>query len=127
MTRTAAHSQHAVALHFEPESFVDAAHGELTLAPPWAWGVCFNPSCGRRFDPARRWQVYCCGACQASGKIEMRKWGNKMALPLLIHRIGKYERRDVAVMDVTRAARRYVTQVQSAWLQDRLKRQGACG
>jgi hypothetical protein len=35
----------------------------------------------------------------------------------------QYERRDAGVMDLTRAARRYVTQVQSAWLVDRQMRQ----
>ena len=113
---------HAVAVHPEPERFLDFAHGELQAAPPWVAGLCFNPGCGRHFTPAREWQCYCSGACQAAGTAEMRKWGHKMAMPLLVHRIGKYERADAAVMNVTKAARRYVSQVQSAWLADRRAR-----
>lgn len=113
----------AVAVHPEPERFQDAAFAELQIAPPWSIGICFNPSCGKPFSAARRWQIYCGTACQAAGTAEMRKWGHKMALPLLVHRLGKYDRRDAGVMDRTRAARRYVTQVQSAWLADRNIRQ----
>lgn len=113
----------AVAVHPEPERFQDAAFAELQIAPPWGDGVCFNPSCGAAFKPSRRWQIYCGAACQAAGTAEMRKWGHKMALPLLVHRLGKYDRQNAGVMDRTRAARRYVTQVQSAWLSDRNNRQ----
>ena len=52
----------------------------------------------------------------------MRRWGHRMALPLLVHRLGKYERRDGDIIEVTRAARRYVTQAQSLWLADRARR-----
>jgi hypothetical protein len=125
MTRAASRPGNAVAPHFAPESFLDAAHAELTLAAPWTEGVCFNPACSRPFTPVRSWQIYCCAACKNTGTQEMRSWGHKMALPLLVHRVGKYQRGDADVVNVTRAARRYVTQVQSAWLKDReARRQG---
>ncbi len=117
------HFANAVAVHPEPERFQDVAFAELQIAPPWGDGVCFNPSCGKLFNPARRWQIYCGAACQAAGTAEMRKWGHKMALLLLVHRLGKYDRQNGAVMERTRAARRYVTQVQSARLADRNNRQ----
>lgn len=123
MTSGQSRLEHAEALHSEPERFQDAAFAELRIAPPWGDGICFNPGCGRPFAPGRRWQIYCGPACQAAGKAEFRKWGHKMALPLLIHRMGKYERQDAGVMNLTRAARRHVTQVQSAWLADRQARQ----
>ncbi|MGB1390745.1 MAG: hypothetical protein ACPG61_17875 [Paracoccaceae bacterium] len=126
--RAAPRLGHAVALHPEPERFQDAAHGELLAAPPWMHGVCFNPGCGAAFDPGRHWQIYCGAACQAAGNREMRKWGHKAALPLLLWRMGRYEKQDAGVVDLTRAARRYIGQVQSAWLADRTFRmEGATG
>lgn len=127
MTSAAHRPGNAVAPHFANESFLDAAHCELALAPPWVMGICFNPSCSRPFQAARDWQIYCCAGCKDAGTREMRKWGHKVALPLLVHRIGKYEARDRDVQNVTRAARRYVSQVQSAWLQDREARKQGSG
>ena len=57
----------------------------------------------------------------------MRAWGHRMALPLLIHRTGKYEKNDEAVRALNRSARRYVTQAQSAWLLDRQNRRESSG
>ena len=45
-----------------------------------------------------------------------------MALSALIWRMGKYEQHDAGIRDLTRAARRHVSQVQSAWLADRQAR-----
>ena len=111
-----------VARHLGHEAFREYAARELSVAPPWARGVCFNPGCSAPFEPRRSWQVYCSAGCEALGKAEMRRWGHRMALPLLVHRLGKYEQRDGDIIEVTRAARRYVTQAQSLWLADRARR-----
>lgn len=105
-----------------PERFRDYAHAQLQASPPWVPGVCFNPDCGRAFRPARSWQMYCCTACERAGTAEMRAWGHRCALPLLCWRMGKYERDDEALRDLSRAARRYVGQVQSDWLAHRQAR-----
>ena len=110
---------HDVARHTGPEDFRSFAHRELAASCPWTRGVCFNPSCGATFEPRRNWQIYCCTACERAGTAELRKWGHRMALPLLIWRMGKYEQYDEGIRDLTRAARRHVSQVQSAWLADR--------
>jgi len=122
MTLLTIPTANAVTPHSEMESFRDFAEVELAASPPWTVGICFNPSCGRAFQPGRKWQIYCGPSCAAAGKAEMRKWGHKMALPLLIHRMGKDDRTNLAVMDLTRAARRFTTQTQSAWLEDRKAR-----
>ena len=114
-----------VARHFLPEDFRTYAAPELAAAPPWGGGVCFNPACGRDFAPARSWQIYCCAGCERQGVAELRRWGHRMALPLLVWRMGKYEAQDEAVRDRTRAARRYVAHAQSAWLAERLQRGAA--
>ncbi|MGB0661309.1 MAG: hypothetical protein ACPGNV_14185 [Mangrovicoccus sp.] len=95
------------------------AASELLPAPPWREGICFLPECSQPFTPARSWQMYCCTACERAGTAEMRKWGHRMALPLLTWRIGKYEQQDTGIREFTRAVRRYVSRAQSAWLADR--------
>lgn len=112
----------AVARHSEPEDFRSFAHQELAASSPWQGGICFNPSCGAAFEPRRSWQIYCCTACERAGTAELRKWGHRMALSALIWRMGKYEQHDAGIRDLTRAARRHVTHVQSAWLADRQAR-----
>lgn len=112
----------AVARHSEPEDFRSFAHQELAAFSPWQGGICFNPSCGAAFTPRRSWQIYCCTACERAGTAELRKWGHRMALSALIWRMGKYEQHDAGIRDLTRAARRHVTHVQSAWLADRQAR-----
>jgi hypothetical protein len=116
-----------VARHPEPERFTTYAARELLAAPVWTPGRCFNPGCKRAFRVARDWQIYCCEACERAGTTELRKWGHKMALPLLTWRLGKYERDDAAIRDRTRAARRFVSHVQSAWVDDRARRAAAAG
>lgn len=111
-----------VAPHIIPEAFQDFAFGELAEAPLHQPGICFNPDCSRDFTPARDWQMYCCLACKQAGTAELRAWGHRMALALLAWRMGKYEARDKAVRARTAAARRYLSQVQSAWLADRQAR-----
>jgi hypothetical protein len=108
--------------HSGPEDFRVFAHAELLAAPPWIAGVCFRPECGCHFSQTREWQIYCSETCKAAARQEFRKWGAKMALPLLVHRLGKYEKSDEAVKSVVRASRRHVAQVQSAWLEDRQRR-----
>ena len=117
----------AVPRHFEPEDFRTFAHRELAITTPWLSGVCFRPECGQRFTQARRWQIYCCTACERAGTAELRKWGHRLALSALIWRIGKYEQDDTGIRDLTRAARRHVTHVQSAWLADRRARAERAG
>lgn len=112
----------ALPVHIEPERFQTFAAGELAAAPPWQPGICFNPACSAPFVLEREWQVYCCDKCAATGANEMRKWGHKMALPLLVWRTGKYMENGSAEADLARAARRYVTRLQSAWLADRNRR-----
>ena len=112
----------AVAPHVLPEAFQEAAFAELAAAPLHKPGTCFNPDCGRDFTPSRDWQTYCCAACKQAGTAELRAWGHRMALALLTWRMGKYEVRDSAVRARTAAARRYIGQVQSAWLADRQAR-----
>lgn len=112
----------AVPRHYQPEKFQVYAASELQAAPLWRAGICFLPECSREFEPSRTWQMYCCPACERAGTTEMRKWGHRMALPLLAWRAGKYEQNDAGIRDLTRAARRYVTHAQSAWLEDRKRR-----
>ncbi|MCG7625558.1 hypothetical protein [Epibacterium sp. Ofav1-8] len=113
--------------HLKVEDLRSFATVELAVATPWQAGVCFLPECGRRFQPARDWQMYCCTECERAGTAEMRKWGHRMALSALTWRMGKYEKHDTAIRDLTRAARRHVTHVQSAWLSDRQSRAAASG
>ena len=112
----------ALPCHYDPEDFRSFAHGELQASPPCPIGVCFNPGCSVSFVPRRVWQVYCSARCASVGVTEMRKWGHKLALSSLIYRMGKYERHDAAIIDRTRAARRHISQVNSAWLADRKHR-----
>lgn len=112
----------AVPRHNVPEDFRTFAHGEFSVSTPWSAGVCFHPECGAVFEPRRNWQIYCCTQCERAGTAELRKWGHRMALSSLIWRMGKYEQHDAGIRDLTRAARRHVTYVQSAWLSDRQAR-----
>lgn len=112
-------SSNGVTRQFVPEDFRTVAHSELLNCPPWEEGVCFLPECSQRFDPSRPWQIYCCPACERRATNEMRKWGHRLAMAALVWRMGKYNRDDQGVMDLTRAARRHFTHVQSAWLADR--------
>lgn len=115
----------AVPRHIQPEKFQVYASAELLAAPPWRAGVCFLPQCSRSFEPSRPWQIYCCGECERIGTAELRRWGHRMALPLLAWRMGKYEQHDEGVRDLSRAARRYVSHVQSLWIEDRAHRRAA--
>jgi hypothetical protein len=117
----------AVAPHVVPEDFRKFAHSELMESTPWVSGICFLPECSRPFTPSRSWQIYCCDDCAGKGKAELRTWGHRLALSSLIWRMGKYEQHDAGVRDLTRAARRHVTQVQSAWLSDRQVRRSERG
>ena len=112
----------AVASHFEIERFQVYAASELAAAPYFQRGICFQPECSKSFNPAREWQVFCCTACGQKAAAEYRAFGHRVALPMLIHRMGKYEKHDEGVMDLNRAARRFVTHAQSAWLLDRQRR-----
>lgn len=109
----------AMAGHFTLEPFKVYAEPELLSAPIHVPGVCFLPQCSKSFDPKRVWSIYCCTACEAKATAEMRKWGHRMALPLLLHRQDKYNSTDPDIMARTKAARRYVGQVQTAWVRDR--------
>lgn len=113
------HNANVGAPHIGLESFDDFAFGEIAAAPYWVPGVCFNPQCGQAFNACRPWQKYCCSPCGAQAKAEMKRWGHRFAVPLLVWRLGKYEQSDVAVRDRTSAARRYISQLQTAWVQER--------
>lgn len=117
----------AVARQDAPEDFRSFAHRELAASSPWQQGICFNPSCGASFVLRRSWQIYCCTACERAATAELRKWGHRLALSALIWRMGKYEKHDAGIRDLTRAARRHVTYVQSAWLADRQAREQSRG
>lgn len=104
------------------ENFSSFAFKQLEAAPPWVRGRCFNPGCSQDFVPQREWQIYCGKQCERVGSAEMRSWGHRMAMPLLIHRAGKYEQNNGDIRDLNRAARRYLTYAQSAWLEDRMSR-----
>ena len=114
--------RNAMAGHSAPEGFRDYAHRELAAATPWQEGICFLPQCGQPFAPSRSWQIYCCKACEAKGTQELRKWGHRLAMPALVHRMTKYEARDPGLRALNNAARRHFGTVQSAWLEDRRAR-----
>ncbi|SMP32054.1 hypothetical protein [Shimia sagamensis] len=122
MTMLAPISANAPAVHFDPEPFHVAASRELAAYPLVAPGVCFNPMCSRDFAPKRPWQLYCCEVCRKVGEVEMRKVGHKAAPALLAWRMGKYERDDTALRDLSKAGRNYVSNLQSAWWNDRRAR-----
>lgn len=107
----------------EPEDFRTFAYRELAESQPWQAGICFRPECGAAFEPRRSWQIYCSTKCERAGVAEFRKWGHRLALSSLVWRMGKYEQRDDGVRNLTRAARRHVTQIQSAWHRDRMRRE----
>ncbi|HCO91086.1 MAG TPA: hypothetical protein DIT40_08950 [Alphaproteobacteria bacterium] len=111
-----------MASHLSVENFNTFAGPQLEIATPWETGVCFLPECGRDFEPARPWQIYCCRACEQRGVAEFRKWGHRLAMSSLVHRMGKYEREDQGLRALSRAARRHVGAVQSAWVEDRRER-----
>ena len=117
----------AMAGHIDLEPFQIYAQPELVAAPYFERGVCFRPECSKVFEPTRDWQMYCCKDCEAKGTAEFRKWGHRLALPSLLHRIGKYETSDAAVMARTRAARRDATNVKSLWMRDRARRAKTAG
>lgn len=127
MTSAATRSEHAVARHMGLENFQTYAFGEIQDAPYWQPGICFNPACGKAFEPRRDWQMYCCKACERAGVAEMRRWGHRLALPSLVHRIGKNGKHPERIQNRTRAAQRYINQVQSAWLEERTTRAGGIG
>lgn len=117
---TAGRVGHAPGVHLDFEPFAVANGFErFPLAVP---GVCFNPSCGRRFDPSRVWQVYCCAECRKSGEREFVRIGTLAAPALLAWRAGKYETRDPDLRDIASAGRRYIGNLQTRWVQSRAER-----
>lgn len=124
MTRLLDASGNAVSRQDPPEKFQSFAFAELQACPPWQPGVCFRPDCSASFTPRRDWQIYCCTNCERRAVSEFRAWGHRMALPLLVWRIGKYAPTGTPEADLTRAARSYIARMQSAWLADRRARQG---
>ena len=104
----------ALAVHFEPAPFASYAAQELTAVGLPPRGRCQWPDCSRSFNPRRAWQAYCCDGCRDADTREMRLWGHKAAPALLVWRQYKYAN-DPAQAALARAARRYVTQLQSAW------------
>lgn len=127
MTLPATRLANGVARHFDVDDFRTFAASELDACAPWQGGVCFQPECGRVFQPTRRWQIYCCTDCERRGTAELRRIGHKAALALLAWRMGKYEQTDDSLRATSRAARRYVGNLQSAWWADRQARAEARG
>ncbi|KPU83605.1 hypothetical protein JI58_08290 [Marinosulfonomonas sp. PRT-SC04] len=107
--------------HLEPESFAICAEPEISSLPFWVAGECFSPNCCARFTPSRSWSRYCCDTCAEQDRREMRKWGHKAALALLVHRMHAYPK-TAPERVLCNAARRYVRQVQSTWLRSRQAR-----
>ncbi|MBT9383310.1 hypothetical protein KM176_05515 [Pseudooceanicola sp. CBS1P-1] len=112
----------APAVHFDLEPFRAFATRELgqTLLSPA--GVCMNPACSCPFVPCRPWQAYCSDTCRKADEAEMRRVGQRAAPALLAWRLGKYEIRDEALRDLSRAGRRYIGQLQTEWLTSRQNR-----
>lgn len=127
MGSAAPRSEHAVARHFAPESFQTACWSEIDAAPYWTPGICFNPGCCAPFEPRRDWQMYCSTDCERAGVAEMRRWGHRLALPSLIHRLGKNGKHPEPIKQRTRAAQRHINHIQSAWLEERRFRAGQVG
>lgn len=119
----------ATARHFRVEDFRTFAHSELLLAAPWQAGICFRPECGQAFEPSRDWQIYCCTSCERAGNAELRKWGNRLALPTLAHRLGIDRRgpQDADLRAMSLAAGRHIRMVTTAWIEDRTARAEGVG
>lgn len=107
--------------HLEPESFVVCAEPEIMALPFWVAGECFNPNCCKSFVPSRPWARYCTSACSERDAREIRNWGRKAAMALLVHRMHAHPKTD-AERALCNAARRYVRQIQSTWLSSRKAR-----
>ncbi len=107
-----------------PEPFTPQTIPEILAAPTWTAGECVFPDCARRFCPTRAWQVYCCDDCRRADSREWRAWGHRAAPALLAWRMFKYDP-DPARRALVRRARRYVTEVQSAWAASRAARAAA--
>jgi hypothetical protein len=80
---------------------------------------CLAAGCGTIWERSRAWQVFCCTACERATVAEFRRWGHRMAPALLVWRVGKYERHDNLIQQRTRAARRFISACQSAWVAER--------
>ncbi|MGR3452896.1 hypothetical protein [Pseudooceanicola sp.] len=112
----------APAVHIELEPFHVIAAPQLAESPLAESGICMNPCCSRPFPPTRPWQVYCCEGCRRAGEAEFRAIGHRAAPALLAWRLGKYERADEALRDLSRAGRRYLGTLASEWVADRARR-----
>lgn len=120
----------ALAVHFDPkafrpESFIDHAG----LGPdfgPWMPGICFLPECGAAFQPAREWQIYCSDRCRKAAESEFRRWGHRMALALLVERLGRYQKQgDPRAFLLHGEARKYIGRCQTLWKNEREAREAA--
>lgn len=105
------------------ESFQDYAYAELQAAHLPVQGECFNPDCCKLFNACVDTKIYCSPACKRAATAEMRRWGHKAAWPLLYWRVWKREA-DPDKARVVRAARRYLTHLQSEWFEQRVLRLG---
>jgi hypothetical protein len=108
-----------VAPNGTPESFAEFAFQELAAAPNWVTGVCANPYCSADFIPSRESQKFCCDACKSASVAELRRWGLRFAPALLIARETKYAAPMTAQAELRRAARSYLTQGSTLWLNER--------
>jgi hypothetical protein len=102
-----------------PVAFGIFAAQELAAAPMVAHGRCEAAGCGAAFDRKRTSQKFCGASCERATVAEFRRWGHRMAPALLVWRVGKYERHDNLIQQRTRAARRFISACQSAWVAER--------
>ncbi len=131
MTPAALRLANAQAAHIEIEPFDIFAEPQLAAWPLSAPGICRNPMCSKPFASTRDWQRYCSTSCRRMDEQEMRRMGQKAAPALLAWQIGKNRkawtvnglaRMTPEIRALSNAGRRYVSQLQSEWLQDRLSR-----
>lgn len=113
---------HAGTPHFDAEPFRSVAFQELESCPLVAPSVCLNPLCSRHFSPTRDWAQYCSPECRAIGKREFRAIGTRVAPALLAWQMGRYAKPDTPQGALSRAGRKYYSQLAAEWLRHRRAR-----
>lgn len=104
------------------ESFAEFAFQELEDCPMHEPGICAWPACSKPFKASRPWARYCSPQCKQADMAEYRKFGMRVAAALLAHRMGKYEKTNEPLKALSRAGRRYFSEAQSSWFEDRQRR-----
>lgn len=104
------------------EPFHVVAYAELDECPTSPRGICAWPDCSADFTPTRPDHKYCCTACRKKDEQELRRIGQKVAPAMLAHQMGRYPKGDPALHELGNAARRFIGNIQSEWLQNRRER-----